>query len=222
MAIPSGHGIAIHSNARVTLFDLTRERIVTPPGSATWTGIAVRGLWVLHRIEKPREWKLFDPDRGTLEPCPELQGTELLSLLNDDVVLFKRNHGKGASTDLLAYRLADRYLETVTTPAELSVPGHSAWIESARSEPDAQGRIWLRALVTAVRSVGPWINQRHHYLAVDPTTRRCEILPVGNCTILAFADDRHVLVLEEERRIVRSDYVSGARTVLFPRADSTQ
>jgi hypothetical protein len=229
LLVPAGHGIAAAGGTQV-LYDLARRKFVTPPGLRNPFGWAVRGIWIVSAQNLQARWRRFDPDRGDVAACSELEGCAVLGLFDDDRLLCSRPGSRSLArngtrdTELLLYRPADRDVQPLSLPAAMH--GGSWWIgtlggRADRLQRDLRGRTWL----LCCRSVGQ--HEQHGFVTIDPATLAVAQRLVASCVadarrarfpqILAFVDERTLLVLEEAQ-VLRIDVESGERTVMFPRA----
>ena len=213
---PAGHGIQVDLGPQVRLFDLTRMRDLTLP-SKNLTGIEIGDHWLLHRNSGFVEWQRCDPDRCTVQPLPELARAGALAPLDADRLLMRRHEKFGEPEQLLVYRLGDRHLEVLPVVEGLPVDQGVGWSLANGQERDGRGRLWLRAAWSS--KPGTMEAERRVFFAFDPTTLRCEPLPIVDVNVLAFVGGSSVLAYGPDRSLLRIDYTTGERTVLFPRAE---
>lgn len=213
----AGHGIVGSDGAGAVAFDLkTRAAVTLPPGSS-WRAFAVDGLWLLAPEDDSHRdlqyWRCFDPATGAVTACAALaRSDQLLGMLDEGEVLFCRP----ASHQLFSWRPQDGSVREIGLPQHpfLQRGDWYAGFDSSARLPygrrDPRGRMWLG------------LSHRHDpamlFLAVDPTTRGCEVVCESALLleVAAFAGDS-VIGVEDCRRVVRIDTATGARRVVFPR-----
>jgi len=200
--VPRGHGFGPIMCQGAAMFDLTRERVVRMADDVDMA-MVVQGEWLVS-VGRRNSWLRLDPDAATREPRPELEGAFCRGPLDDERLLFARGHGVDVPVEYFAYRPSDRRVAPVALPpGEL---GYSFFFVPA--DRDARGRLWL--------SVRRQVDTT--FVALDPTALRLQPLPIEPGKLFR-RDGTAAFTVEGGRRIVRTDWTTGARTVIYPPAE---
>ena len=216
LLMPRGHGIAL-LGGRNRMFDLTQRRL-RPEVMARGSGYLVRGAFVFSsEREKWLQWSQRDPG-GEPQLLTQLNPCSVFGLFDDDHLLVaSRLLGRDHSGRLFLYRPADRSVTELALPADLPAgctldEGAPAYERSSLLPRDPGGGIW----VVARRSTDLT------FLRIDAATRNvtraqaCGTDEASHLQLLAWPDGRSVIV-RQGAKILRVDWRSGERSVLFPR-----
>jgi hypothetical protein len=191
-------------------FDFATRRVIDlPPSVQTF---AVEGSWLigghLHRTDP---WSTCDPASGALTVRTDLSRNDVcLGNLCDGEVLMTR-YERGHTAHLFAFAPASGQRREIAwgageTDAWSFGPGYEG--DSVDGWRDAEGRRWI-------------LGQRNRpgtiVVAIDPVTATATTVLRHDLLlwILAIQTPHSVLALEDQRRIVRIDWVSGVTTVLW-------
>ena len=212
LALSRGHGIVAFPNAHVpVLYDLARDRAVDAPKGVSDAWL-VGSEWLVR--DAANGWSRLDPDTGVLEP--RFRGGWCHGLLDDDRLVFTRIRGRKGPQEMFTFRPADCRVEAIELPPDLHLQSRH-FSPTIGAEVDARGRRWFAASALSAPSFWPGASL---HVALDPTTLRAEAVPVEPGQAFAFVGE-FVLTIEDGRRIVRTDWTTGARQVLYPMAERT-
>jgi hypothetical protein len=194
-------------------FDLTTRTKVSFSPLHDWR-FFVRGSLLGRRTSPNREWERRLPGGTEFVPVPELAGSRLVGLLDDDQVLLTRVVDK--QTELFVWNVISGRVEVVPLPfpvGQWSLDVLSPMYREGSLLPrDPAGKLWFAT---------PQPPRRAHHLLMrlDPRTRTWESLPLttdDSHMLLAWPDANSALVQQHDG-IDRVDLTTGARTRLFPR-----
>jgi hypothetical protein len=209
--LPAGHGIAwwVDNCTGMRAFDFATRRVIDlPPAGQT---LAVEGSWLIGGyLHGPDRWSTRDPVSGALTVCTDLSRSDVcLGNLRDGEVLMTR-YERGHTAHLFAFAPASGQRREIAwgageTDAWSFGPGYEG--DSVDGWRDAEGRRWI-------------LGQRRQgtiVVAIDPVTATATTVLRHDLLlwILAIETPHSVLALEDKRRIVRIDWVSGITTVLW-------
>ncbi len=213
-----GGAFRFHTGPQHELYDVHRERRyqevdpdecvrVRPGRWLVWTPTAsASDSW---RV--PGEWQLFDPDRGETAPAPAAVAADRLLWFADDGSALGGQRGEQGRIDEL-FRIDPE----LGTRERIALP---SWLEGSIEAIHLAERTHAGTPILRFERVPSHGDPSHHFARWDGARR--ELFFAGDAdtpqlAVVGCPDEESLLVIEEQRRLVRLHFGSDAREVVFP------
>ncbi|MBL8843134.1 MAG: hypothetical protein JNL90_16560 [Planctomycetes bacterium] len=212
-------GGAASDDETVEIYDLARERRYERSTQAPKV-IVRAGPWIVagdssqSPLQMAPPWKLYDPDRDVATPPPEAVANDTLLWIDDDgAALGGVADGNGRIAQLFRIDPERGTREAIALPAWVDAMGNCFYAMQAVARTRAGTPIvrllfWTRH-GGAIPLCARWDRERRELQFVGDASLSSR--PVVGCP-----DEESLLVIDDERRLVRLRFGSDAREVVFP------
>jgi hypothetical protein len=207
--LQAGHGLVWPTGIKWRAYDFATRHVIDL--SSPSRAYAVDSVWLLGPCFRRNDrWSTLDPATGALAACAALTaGDTYLGMLRDGEVLMEQ-HERGRRSHLFAFAPATGQRREVAwdEPEEWWFGEGDAAGPSVDGWRDPEGRRWITGERKGTGTV---------IVAVDPATARATTILKNDLLlyVCAIEPDHCVFGVEDRRRIVRIDWATGRKTILF-------